>query len=92
MCGRESDRQQDDPRLVGPLRDEPGVQQHDLAADARKHVIDIEIIELRLERELVAQHLAERRNVPLAVAEIEELKATCQALRYELERARGNAQ
>ena len=66
------DRQQDDPGLVGALRHQPGVQQHDLAADAGEGVVDFEVVQLRLQRELVAEHLAERRDVPLAVAQGEE--------------------
>ena len=66
------DRQQDDARHARTLRHEPGVEQHDLAADPGKHVVDVEIIELRLERELVTEQLTEGRNVPLAVAEREE--------------------
>ena len=58
--------------VFGPVRHEPRVQQHDLAADAGKHVVDLEIVEARLDGELVAQQLAERRDVPLAVAEREQ--------------------
>ncbi len=54
------------------MRNEPGVQQHDLAADSRKYMVHLEIVEARFHRELVAQQLPQRRDVPLAVAEGEQ--------------------
>ena len=66
------DRQQDDARHAERVRDEPGVEEHDLPANAREDMVDIEVVELRLERQFVAEHLAQRGDVPLAVPECEQ--------------------
>ena len=74
------DRQQDDSRIMRPARYECRVEQHRLAADPREHVIDVDVVQLRLRADSrpqqlaheLAQQLAQRRNVPLAVADREQ--------------------
>lgn len=66
------DREQDDACPARGRRHEARVEQHDLAADSRERVVDLEIIEARFYRELVTQQRAKRRDVPLSVAERKE--------------------
>ena len=47
-------------------------------------MVDVEVVQLRLEGELVAQHLAEGRDVPLAVPQREEDRAD-RVLGFDLE-------
>jgi hypothetical protein len=61
--------EQNNPRQIRPLHHEPRIEEQDLAADPRKHVVNVLIKELRFERQTVVQHLAKRGNVPLAVTE-----------------------
>ena len=56
--------------VSGPCDTSRAFKQHDLASDAGKHMIDFEVVEARLDGELVAQQFAQRRDVPLAVAEL----------------------
>ena len=66
------DRQEDDARHVRSMRDEPGIQQHDLPSDARKNVIDVDVVQLAFSEKSVAQERSKRRNVPLAIAQVEQ--------------------
>ena len=63
------DRQQDDARRVRPMRHAPRIEQHDLAADAGEHVVDLDVVQLRLRREPVANSARRARDVPLAIAQ-----------------------
>ena len=54
------------------MRDEPRIQLHDLAADARKDVVDVDVVQLALGGEAVVQQRPKGRNVPLTIAESEE--------------------
>ncbi len=54
------------------MRDEPGIQLHDLSADARKDVVDVDVVQLALGEEAVVQQRPKGRNVPLTIAQREE--------------------
>jgi hypothetical protein len=69
------EREQADPRVGRVMRHDAGVEQHDSAPNAGKHVINLEIVELWLDGERVAQQRAQRRDVPLPIAQGKELPA-----------------
>ena len=70
--GHVFDRQKNQPRDVRAVRDEPGIQLHDLSADARKDVVDVDVVQLALGEEAVAQQRPKRRDVPLTITQGEE--------------------
>ena len=54
------------------MRDEPGIQLHDLAADAGKDVVDVDVVQLALGDEAIVQQRPKGRNVPLTIAQREQ--------------------
>ena len=54
------------------MRDEPGIQLHDLTADSGKDVIDVDVVHLALGDEAVVQQRPKGRNIPLTISESEE--------------------
>ena len=54
------------------MRDKPGIQLHDLAADSGKDVVDVDVVYLALGDEAVVQQGPKGRDVPLTISEGEE--------------------